>query len=199
MTCLGSKAFTPKILGLARWLAGYCCSVEHALRSVLPEAVRKEEAGWKERAVRSCALPLGTSVPELTPRQQSVWNIIEEWRELPLQELCSSGGNHAGHGPQTGGQGIRGDRPAAKSGIPTRTNDSCPLNRWYRTPNSRRPLASIRQAIGPSGSLPEPGTTPPEFFLLHGVTGSARLRSISRTLAHALEQGRGIVLVPEIS
>ena len=41
---------TAKVLALARWMAGYyCCPVEIALKSVLPEAVRKEEAGWRER------------------------------------------------------------------------------------------------------------------------------------------------------
>ena len=41
---------TPSILKLARWIAQYyCCAPEVALKSVLPEAVRHEEAGWRER------------------------------------------------------------------------------------------------------------------------------------------------------
>src|SRR6185369_4514762 len=41
---------TPKILKLARWIGEYyCCAPEIALKSVLPEAVRKEQAGWRER------------------------------------------------------------------------------------------------------------------------------------------------------
>ena len=41
---------TPKVLKLARWIGEYyCCAPEIALKSVLPEAVRKEEAGWRER------------------------------------------------------------------------------------------------------------------------------------------------------
>src|SRR6185503_3505736 len=31
--------------------------------------------------------PLTGDMPKLTKRQQDVWNIIEEWRALPLQEL----------------------------------------------------------------------------------------------------------------
>jgi len=78
---------TPKVLALARWIAGYyCCPIEIALKSVLPEAVRKEEEGWRERLfVR--VLPVTGEPRKLTKRQQEVWNIIEEWRELPLQEL----------------------------------------------------------------------------------------------------------------
>src|SRR5215469_9358538 len=41
---------TPKVLQLARWIGEYyCCPPEIALKSVLPEAVRKEQAGWRER------------------------------------------------------------------------------------------------------------------------------------------------------
>ena len=78
---------TPKVLKLARWIAEYyCCAPEIALKSVLPEAVRKEESGWRERLfVR--ALPVSGEFSKLPKRQQEVWNIIEERRELPLQEL----------------------------------------------------------------------------------------------------------------
>ena len=78
---------TPKVLKLARWIADYyCCAPETALKSVLPEAVRKEESGWRERLfVR--ALTVSGEFPKLPKRQQEVWNIIEERREMPLAEL----------------------------------------------------------------------------------------------------------------
>jgi primosomal protein N' (replication factor Y) len=78
---------TPKVLQLARWIAGYyCCPVEVALKSVLPDAVRKEEARWRERLCVRVMARTG-DLPKLSRRQQDVWNVIEEWRELPLQEL----------------------------------------------------------------------------------------------------------------
>ena len=41
---------TPRVLELARWIADYyCCAPETALKSVLPDAVRKEQEGWRER------------------------------------------------------------------------------------------------------------------------------------------------------
>src|SRR5437764_2265163 len=78
---------TPKVLKLARWIGEYyCCAPEVALKSTLPEAVRQEQAGWRERLfVR--ALPFNGELPKLPKRQQEVWNIIEERRELPLTEL----------------------------------------------------------------------------------------------------------------
>src|SRR5437879_7835669 len=80
---------TPKILKLARWIGEYyCCAPETALKSVLPEAVRHEQAGWRERLyVR--ALHFTGELPKLAKRQKEMWHIIEERRELPLQELLA--------------------------------------------------------------------------------------------------------------
>jgi primosomal protein N' (replication factor Y) len=78
---------TPKVLKLARWIGEYyCCAPELALKSVLPEAVRKEGAAWRERLfVR--VLPVSGEFPKLPKRQQEVWNLVKERRELPLKEL----------------------------------------------------------------------------------------------------------------
>jgi primosomal protein N' len=80
---------TPKVLKLARWIADYyCCAPEIALKSVLPEAVRKEDAGFRERLfVRLAAVR--AKPPKLTERQQEILNVVEEWRELPLQRLLT--------------------------------------------------------------------------------------------------------------
>ena len=82
---LGTRSLvTPKVLELARWIAGYyCCPVETALKSVLPEAVRKEDAAWRER-LHVNALPAQATPPKLTKRQEAVLRIVEEWRSLPL-------------------------------------------------------------------------------------------------------------------
>src|SRR5882762_10397649 len=78
---------TPKVLKLARWIAEYyCCAPEIALKSVLPEAVRHEQAGWRERLYVRALAPTG-DLPKLPKRQKEVWNIIEERREMPLKEL----------------------------------------------------------------------------------------------------------------
>src|SRR5947208_6664376 len=78
---------TPKVLKLARWIGEYyCCAPEIALKSVLPEAVRHEQAGWRERLyVR--ALPVAGEMPKLAKRQKEIWQILEERRELPMKEL----------------------------------------------------------------------------------------------------------------
>src|SRR3984957_18495411 len=87
---------TARVLKLARWIGEYyCCPPEIALKSVLPEAVRKEQAGWRERLfVR--ALPVAGEFPKLSKRQREIWNIIEERREMPLQELIELAETTAG-------------------------------------------------------------------------------------------------------
>ena len=88
----GQALVTPPILRLVRWIADYyCCAPEIAMKAVLPDAVRKEEEGWRERLfVR--ALPQHDDLPKLTKRQEDLWTIVEEWRELPLQELVRLAG-----------------------------------------------------------------------------------------------------------
>lgn len=85
---LGKQALiTPRVLALARWIAGYyCCPVETALKSVLPDSVRQEEDGWRER-LHVRLLPAPGDPPKLTRRQQDILRVVEEWRELPFQEL----------------------------------------------------------------------------------------------------------------
>ncbi len=87
---------TPKILQLARWIGEYyCCPPEIALKSVLPEAVRKEKEGWKEQLfVR--ALAVTGELPKLTKRQQEIWKILEQRKEIPLQELLALAETDAG-------------------------------------------------------------------------------------------------------
>jgi len=86
---------TAKVLKLARWIGEYyCCAPEIALKSVLPEAVRKEDASWRERLfVR--AVPVIGEFPKLPKRQQDVWKIIEERQELLLSELVELAGTTA--------------------------------------------------------------------------------------------------------
>jgi len=70
---IGRQSFvTPRILDLARWMGDYyCCPPEIALKSVLPEAVRKEKEGWREQLfVRT--LPAPESDPKLSKRQREI-------------------------------------------------------------------------------------------------------------------------------
>ena len=202
---------TPKVLKLARWIGEYyCCAPETALKSVLPEAVRKEDAGWRERLfVR--ALPVVGEFPKLPKRQQEVWNVIEERRELPLAELLEL--------TQTTAATVRKLEDRRLVEITSEISERDPYAKetilatlpLVVNPAQAVALAKITAAMdgGEDGRLKmEDGKRAPfsilhppsSTFLLHGVTGSGKTEVYLQAIAHALAQGKGaIVLVPEIS
>ena len=86
---------TPRVLELARWMADYyCCAPETALKSVLPDAIRKEQDGWRERLFAR-VLPGTANIDSLTKRQTEIYHVIEEHRAIALQELLRLTGTTA--------------------------------------------------------------------------------------------------------
>lgn len=195
---------TPRILELARWMATYYCSpLERVLKSVLPQAVRREQAGWKERLVVR-ALPQAGERPKLTARQEDIWKIIEEWREMPLQELVKV----ARTTPAT----IRKLEDLGLVSIAPKISERDPYGYEQILPTHPLPLngeqTAAMHAIGmaleriqtPMKGRVKQGCEEATTFLLHGVTGSGKTEVYLQAIAHTLRQGKGaIVLVPEIS
>jgi primosomal protein N' (replication factor Y) len=202
---------TPKVLKLARWIGEYyCCAPETALKSVLPEAVRKEESGWRERLfVR--ALPGSGEFPKLPKRQQEVWNIIEERRELALQELLELAETTAATVRKLEDRGLIEIASEISERDPYAREHILPSQPLPLNPAQAAALEKIKAAMNRSedgGLKMEDGKgvpssirhPPSSTFLLHGVTGSGKTEVYLQALAHALEQGKGaIVLVPEIA
>jgi primosomal protein N' (replication factor Y) len=186
---------TPKVLSLARWIADYyCCPVEVALKSVLPDAVRKEKEGWSERLfVR--ALPVTGEMPKLTKRQTDIWNIIEEWRRLPLTELLRLTDTTTETVRKLEDKGLIKIGPEISERDPYAEDEIIPTKPMTLNAEQVRALEAVMAAMdNPSDAGKN------RVFLLHGVTGSGKTEIYLQAIAHALEQGRGaIVLVPEIS
>ncbi len=191
---------TPRVLALTRWMADYyCCPVETALKSVLPDAVRKEDSGWRER-LQVTVLPPPGELPKLSKRQEDIWRIMEEWRELPLQELLRLAG--------TTTDTVRRLEDKGLIRIASKIDERDPYAREEILPSQPLPLGS-EQAVALSAivaALPSESETPASTgasdrsFLLHGVTGSGKTEVYLQAIAAALDRGLGaIVLVPEIS
>ncbi|HTL55343.1 MAG TPA: primosomal protein N' [Candidatus Limnocylindrales bacterium] len=213
---------TPKVLRLARWIGEYyCCAPEVALKSVLPDAVRQEQAGWREQLyVR--ALPFSGELPKLAKRQKEIWHIIEERREMPLQELIELAETTAATIRRLEDKGLVAISQQISERDPYAREHILPTQPLPLNPAQAKGLAEIVAAMdgktNPKAEIRGPkqgrdskagdgarqdSPAPAErasVFLLHGVTGSGKTEVYLQAIAHALEQGKGaIVLVPEIS
>ena len=181
---------TARVLELARWIAEYyCCPLEIALRSVLPEAVRREEDGWR-RQLTVWALPQHGDLPALTPRQQQVWTLIEEWRELPLRELQALAETTAATIRKLEDKGLVRIGPRISERDPYAREEILPTSPLALNAEQAAALAAILEVLGPL----DPANPDGRVSVLANPLAGARQGS---TESHPPEGPNGIALSRE--
>jgi primosomal protein N' (replication factor Y) len=185
------------LLILARWMADYyCCPVEAAIRSVLPQVVRKAELGFKRERVLTVNSEIAgeelTKLATKAPRQAEVMRLAIEiatpvrWRELQMrgattdrtiQQLVDRGW-------------LRVDLENAQRD-PFANEKFVQSNPLTLNPGQQEALDTIIQSVKARDARP---------ILLHGITGSGKTEIYLQAIHHCLQQGLGaLMLVPEIS
>jgi primosomal protein N' (replication factor Y) len=185
------------LLSLARWMADYyCCPVEVAIRSVLPQVIRKAELGFKRERVLS--VNSNISIEELArfqtkaPRQAEVMRLAMEtatpirWRELQMRAATTD---------RTIQQLV--DRDWLRVDLENAHRDPFANEQFVR---STPPTLNAGQREALEAVIQSIKARDPRPILLHGITGSGKTEIYLHAIHYCLQQGLGaVMLVPEIS
>ncbi len=185
------------MLKLARWIGDYyAATIEQAIRTVLPCAVRRRGAGFREQrdlSVTEAGRDPGAleALRRRTPAQAKALEYLLAHGPLTVPQLTAAAGVDASvikglekrKLVQIAVGTVRRDPLAGQTILPTQ-----PLELF---PEQAAALEMIKGSIE---------SLQPPVVLLHGVTGSGKTEVYLQAIRHALDRGRGaIVLVPEIS
>ena len=191
---IGEHAKIPsKVFALARWISDYyCCPLDATLRSVLPEAVRHEEPGWKERlTITYLAEP--AEAGKLSDRLAEIHALLREKKTARLTPFLKEARTTAASLRKLEELHLVSITPEISERDPYANEVILPTTPLILNGEQQIALTKITSAMDL-----QPATS--TAFLLHGVTGSGKTEIYLQAIAHALQSGQGaIVLVPEIS
>jgi primosomal protein N' (replication factor Y) len=192
-----SPILNKSLLALARWMAEYyCCSVEAAIRSILPQVIRKAEVGFKRERIVSVNKEISAEGLQTfrakAPRQAHVLqfaiSVAEplQWRELQLRAATTD---------RTIQHLV--DRGFLRVELETANRDPYANERFVPSTalelnsDQKQVLEIVIQSVKARDNRP---------ILLHGITGSGKTEVYLQAIALCLSQGlSALVLVPEIS
>ena len=192
-----SPILNKSLLALARWMAEYyCCPVEWAIRSLLPEVIRKAKVGFKRERIVSLGREISEtelqSLEAKAPRQAQVLRFLIEgsepirWREL--QQRVSTTDRTI---QQLVGRNLLQVELETADRDPYGSECFVSSTALEMNPDQKKALEMVVRSVETRDNRP---------ILLHGVTGSGKTEIYLQAIDHCLNQDLGaLVLVPEIS
>ncbi|HEY3902117.1 MAG TPA: primosomal protein N' [Chthoniobacter sp.] len=191
---------SPLLLRLGEWIADYyCCSLEAAMKAVLPNVIRKAEVGHQTRLFARLAREIDKEelekIRRKAPLQAGVIEFLREAAEpvslKDLAEKCDA--SHAVVQALvkkelilTQSAKVERDPFGDESFV-----HAAPLD---MNPEQLAVFERVRHAIEQKGDVA------PKPILLHGVTGSGKTEIYLQAIQLVLERDQSaIMLVPEIS
>ena len=197
----------PLLIRLAAWIADYyCCSIEAAMRSVLPNVIRKAEMAHLQRL--EARLTREVSAAELetlrrkAPLQAGVIEFLAE-KEGPVLVTELARECDASHAVVQAlvKRGLVVAAPVTLERDPFERETFVEQKALVLNPEQIAVFERVRAAINvrPARGASGPAETP-KPILLHGVTGSGKTEIYLQAIQLVVARGQSaIMLVPEIS
>ena len=193
----GGALIRSDVMDLARWIADYyCCPLEQVLRTVLPGAVRREKRGFKEQ-LHVVPTEKASSEPDLAAlrkkarKQAAALDVLVAVGKMPASELAAAAKIDTAAIRSLAAKGFVIVENDSITRDPLAGQDFVRTHPLTLSPEQAAALERVKASI-------DTGT--PAVVLLFGVTGSGKTEVYLQGIQHALDQGKGaIMLVPEIS
>ena len=192
---------SPLLLRLGNWIADYyCCSQEAAMKSVLPNVIRKAEVGHQVRLFASLAREISdeelAALKGRAPLQAAALAYLAEAaKPVAVSELTEKCDATHSVVQALVKKGLVATASAKVDRDPFQNESFVAAGKLELNAEQMAVFARVRAAIETPPDAP-----PPKPILLHGVTGSGKTEIYLQAIHLVIDQGKSaIMLVPEIS